>query len=462
VFDYKYHIWYNTPRKGEKMNIKDIIRITNGVFLGKSENTKYNKFVFDSRKVEKNNIYVGIKGETINGNNFYKEALSKGASLCILDNDTNIEKEDKTKNILLVDNTIEAIQKLAKEKRAHYNIPVIAITGSVGKTSVKDMIYAVLKKKYNVLCSKGNHNNHIGVPMTLLELNNHDALIVEMGMNHFGEIHTLANIAKPTIAVITNIGTAHIGNLGSRENILKAKLEILDGVNNETLIINNDNDLLHTVKYENLITTGIYNQSDYMAKNINIDIFESSFTIDNIKYTIPVGSEAFINNALLAYAVGIKLGVDKEDIKDALKNITLTPHRLELIKKEKITIIDDTYNASLDSVKNAAELLKKVNTRKVFIFADILELDEYGEQIHKEIGQILLDNKIDLLITVGTLSKYTHEVFNKLNKNSYHYNNNDELLKEIKNLIKDNDTILLKGSHAMNLLEIVEYLKTSY
>jgi len=323
------------------------------------------------------------------------------------------------------------------------------------------MIYAVLSKKYHVHYNKGNKNNHLGLPFTILELNDHNAMIVEMGMNHFGEIHTLTNIAKPTIGVITNIGTAHIGNLGSRENILKAKLEILDGMPNGTLIVNNDNDLLHTIKYDKLITIGINNQSDYIAKDITINAFSSTFSIDDNYMTLPIGSEAFIYNALLAYAVGIKLGVPTQDIEDALENIELTPHRLEVIKHKNYTIIDDTYNASLDSVKNAAELLKKVNQRRVFIFADILELDSFGEKIHNQIGQIMLDNNIDLLITVGTLSKYTHEIFSEHNKNCYHYDNNQTLLNEIKSLINDDDIILIKGSHSMNLIEIVKYLKNN-
>jgi len=441
------------------INVNTILEICHGKYLGNDYNIKCEHFSSDTRTINKNDIYVGIQGETFNGNNFYQEAFNKGASLCILNEDTIIDTSYQNKNIILVPDTIEAIQKLATYKREQYDIPVVAITGSVGKTSVKDMIYAVLSKKYNVLYNKGNKNNHLGLPFTILELNNHNAMIVEMGMNHFGEIHKLTNIAKPTIGVITNIGTAHIGNLGSRENILKAKLEILDGMINGTLIINNDNDLLHTVEHEKLITVGINTPSDYMAKDITINAFSSTFSIDDNYMTIPIGSEAFICNALLAYAVGIKLGVATQDIEDALENITLTPHRLEVIKKANFTVIDDTYNASLDSVKNAAELLKKITSRRVFIFADILELDSFGEDIHRQIGQIMLNNQIDLLITVGNLSKYTHEVFKNDNNNCYHFNTNQELLTELPNLLQDNDTILVKGSHSMNLIEVVEYLK---
>lgn len=438
------------------ITVKDIIKICNGEFLGDDLTIECKHFSNDTRTINKGDIYVGIKGEAFNGNNFYKEALKNGATLCILDNDTKIDNE---KNIILVNNTIEAIQKLAQYKRSLYNIPVVAVTGSVGKTSVRDMIHAVLKKKYNVLCNTGNKNNHIGVPLTILELDKHDAMIIEMGMNHLGEIHTLSNIAKPTIGVITNIGTAHIGNLGSRENILKAKLEILDGMNNGYLVINNDNDLLNTIKYDNLITTGINNKSDYMAKNITIEAFSSTFSVEDNYMTIPIGGEAFISNSLLAYAVGRKLGINEYEIEDALKNITLTPHRLEKIETNKLTIIDDTYNASLDSVSNAANLLSKTNKRSVFIFADILELDTYGEKIHKEVGKLFVEKEIDVVITVGTLSKYTHDIVNSHNRCSYHFNTNNELLEKIDSILKKDDIVLIKGSHGMKLIEIVEYLK---
>ncbi|MBQ2872904.1 MAG: UDP-N-acetylmuramoyl-tripeptide--D-alanyl-D-alanine ligase [Bacilli bacterium] len=441
--------------------VRDIINLCNGKLFSNIENLDLEciNFCTDTRKLNEGDIYVGIKGDTFNGNNFYKEAFSKGASLCLLDNDTKIDDTYRDKNIILVDNTISSLQELAKYKRSLYDIPVIAVTGSVGKTSVKDIIYSVLKSKYRVLSTKGNLNNHIGVPLTILELNDHDALVVEMGMNHFGELHILSNIVRPTIAVITNIGTAHIGNLGSRENILKAKLEILDGMDDGILIINNDNDMLRTVKYNNLITVGIENESDYIAKEIQDKVFASNFYINNQYIELPVGSKAFIYNALFAYAVGTKLGISSEEISNSLKSFTLTPHRLELIKTDSINIIDDTYNASLDSVKNGLELLGKVNGRKVFIFADILELDEYGENIHKEIGNIIIENNIDLLITVGKLSKYTYEVVKNNNTECYYFESNGQLLQDIDSILKDGDTILVKGSNGMKLIEVVNYLK---
>ena len=439
--------------------VRDIIRVCNGILYSGNSDIECINFTRDTRTLVDGDIYVGIKGEVFDGNSFYKEAFKKGASVCILDKDTKIDDKYKDKTIVLVDDTIKAIQELAKYKRSLYDIPVIAVTGSVGKTSVKDIIYHVVSSQYKTLCTSGNMNNHIGLPFTILGLKDHEALIVEMGMNHLGEIDVLSNIARPTIGVITNIGTAHIGNLGSRENILKAKMEITNGMDNGTLVINNDNDMLRTVKYNNLITVGIDNKSDYMASDIQDNVFSSDFYIEGNHITIPVGSKAFVYNALFAYAVAKTLGISDDKIVKSLGNFKLTSHRLELIKNKRYTIIDDTYNASFDSVNNALEMLGKVSGRKVFIFGDILELDEFGKEIHRDIGNKVIENKIDLLITVGDLSKETYNVVKSSDIKSYHYSNNNDMIKELKNIINDGDTILVKASHGMNLVEIVEYLK---
>lgn len=440
------------------ITVNDILNICKGELVCGDKDLECKIFTKDTRSINDGDIYIGIKGEVYDGNTFYREAFDKGAKACILDNKEVIKDTHDGDTIILVNDTIEAISKLAKYKRSLYNIPVVAVTGSVGKTSVKDMITSVLKTEYNVLATKGNYNNGIGVPLTILGLDKHDAMVVEMGMNHFNELHVLSNIAKPTLAVITNIGTAHIGNLGSRENILKAKLEILDGMNGGSLIINNDNDMLRTVKYDNLITIGINNKSDYMAHDILEEAFSSEFYINDEYISLPVGSEAFIYNALFAYAVGIKLGISKENIVKALESFKLSPHRLEMKNTDKYTIIDDTYNASLDSVKNSLGLLSKIRGRKVFIFADILEVDNFEEEIHKNVGMAINDNGIDVVICVGKMAKYTYQVVSDSGKEAYYYENNSELIHDIDGILKDGDTILVKGSHSMNLIEVVRYL----
>lgn len=450
--------------------VKDIIDICNGKLLIGDKDLILENFSKDTRNIKKGDVYIAIKGESFDGNMFIDDAFSKGASCCIIDDDKNIDlNKYNNKTIIKVKNSISCLQELAKYKRSLYNIPVIAITGSVGKTSTKDMVYEVVNKKYKTLKPVGNLNNHIGLPLTILGLKDHEALVVEMGMNHLKEISLLTSIAKPNIAIITNIGTAHIGNLGSRENILKAKLEITETLSKEnTLIINNDNDLLHKEvpilkeKY-NLITIGINNKSNYNATNIKDNIFSSSFKIDNNNITINVGSQAFIYNSLVAFATGKILNIDTKDIINAISEFKLSEHRLEKkISKTGITIIDDTYNANQDSMINALNLLSKVkDKRRVAILGDILELGDYAKEIHQNIGKTISSDTIDILITVGNNSNYIKEeaIKNNFNSNNiFSYNNYQEVIDNIDNIITSKDIVLLKASHGMNLVKIVDKL----
>ena len=456
--------------KNNKIYVKDIIDKCGGRLLVGDDNLELESFSKDTRTIKEKDVYLGIKGEVFDGNKFYEDAFSKKASCCILDNVDNIDlTKYKNKTIVAVDDTIKCIQELAKYKRSLYNIPVIAITGSVGKTSTKDIVYQVVSSKYKTLKTEGNENNHIGLPLTILKLKDHEALIVEMGMNHFKEISLLTNIAKPNIAIITNIGTAHIGNLGSRENILKAKLEITESLTKDnTLIINNDNDLLHKElsnleKKYNLVTVGIENPSDYTATNIEDNVFSSNFAIGNNNITVNVGSRAFIYNSLVAYAVGSLLKITPKEIQSAIYNFKLTKHRLERIElSNNITLIDDTYNANKDSMINALSILSKVkNKRRVAILGDILELGNYSKEIHKEIGNTITKDTLDILITVGNDSNYIKNmaIKNGLSKNSiYSYNDYHEASLHINNIIKENDIILLKASHGIHLEKIVDFL----
>ena len=320
--------------KNKDIFVKDIIEICNGKLITGNLEDKCENFSKDTRTIRKGDTYIGIKGANFDGSLLYEEALIKGAKICIIEN-IEINKKDlklyKDRSIIIVKNTILALQQLAAYKRSLYNIPVIGITGSVGKTSTKDIIAKVMNKKYNVLKTEGNLNNHIGLPLTLLKLKNHDAVVVEMGMNAFGEIRTLTNIAKPTMVVITNIGTSHIGQLGSRENILKAKLEILEGMKeNGVIILNNDNDLLHdwilkNDKKYNIITYGIDNDSKYMAKNIKLSSNSSEFNInlDNKKYkvVVPISGNHFILNSLCAISVGLYNNISIEKILEEISEL---------------------------------------------------------------------------------------------------------------------------------------------
>ena len=430
-------------------------------------------FTNDTRNVKENSVYIGIKGNNVDGNTLYMDAFEKGAKLTILENviiDDNVVSylKDNNKSIIIVNNTIEALGLIAKERRNEYKKPVIAITGSAGKTSTKDMIFSVLNEEYNVQKTIGNHNNHLGLPLTILDLkDDSDMLVVEMGMNHFNEISYLTNIAKPSVAVITNVGTAHIGNLGSRENILKDKLEILEGLDKDgLLIINNDNDLLHewylnNLDNYNIKTFGMTNQSDYMATDIKTTEYESSFKCNDIEYVIPVGGEVFIYNALAAIAVGTYYNVDSNKMKKGIKDFELSSNRMNIINNNEITIIDDCYNANFDSLKYAIKYLGSIPTRRLAVIGTMLELGDYSEELHTNIGDIIVDENIDVLITVGEYTNLINEKAESLGMtkdNSFHYDNNEDAIKKLKEILKKDDTVLIKASYSMNFKEIVDSL----
>lgn len=454
--------------------VKDIVRIANGKLICGDKNIVCEAYSIDTRTIERGDVYLGIKGERFNGSTFYKEALEKGAKGCILQ-DIEISKRElekyQDKFIIIVDNVVKALQEIAKFKRSLYDIPVIGVTGSVGKTSTKDIIASVLSQKYKVLKTEGNYNNEIGLPLTILRLKDHEAMVLEMGMSAFGEISLLTSIAKPTTAVITIIGSSHIGELGSRENILKAKLEILEGVDEQgSLIFNNDNDLLHNWNENNNdnhkhITYGIENKSMLMATDIVLKEQSSEYKIkydDNI-YTVkvPVGGKHFIYNSLAAICVGIKYGIDLDSIIKGISEFNLTKRRMEILKNSKgVTIINDSYNASYESMKAALEYLSNTKAnKKIAVLGDILELGEFSEQMHENVGKEVAKNNIDILITVGKEAKNIANKAIELGMNEqkvYQYDNNEEVINKIKQIEENDDIVLIKASNGMHFDEIVD------
>lgn len=449
--------------------VKDIIRLCGGEVLYGDSELLLSNFCTDTRKINKGDVYVGICGEVFDGNDFYKEAYDKGAKCLILSKRPLEELDDVT--VVLVDDTLKCLQELAKYKRSLYDIPVIAVTGSVGKTSTKDIIYSVVSKKYNTHRTIGNYNNHLGVPLTILGLQDEsEALVVEMGMNHLGEISVLSNIAKPTIAVITNVGTAHIGNLGSRENILKAKLEILDGMVGNVVVINHDNDMLLSAEEELLAkyevrTVSVLGESTYQAVSLEEDIFSSKFDIKNQAQDINVnvGGRAFVYNSLVAYAVGDVLDIEEDLIKIGINDFKLSSNRLEKkVTKKGTILIDDTYNANYDSMKASIELLGKVkNKRKIAILGDMLELGDYTDRLHTNLGDVIVDSEIDILITIGEHSKLIGKRAFELGMNKdniINFSKEDDSYSFLDEFLTDNDVVLLKGSHGIHLIGIVDYL----
>ena len=460
----------------KEMLIKDILNITNGKLITGNDNLVCENFSKDTRAINNGDIYIGIKGEKFDGNLFWKDALKNGAKAVIIQ-DVNFEKEDlncfKEKTIIQVKNTLEALYKIANYKRKLYNIPVIAITGSVGKTSTKDIIGSVMQQKYNTLKTEGNNNNNIGMPFTILKLKNEEALVLEMGMNHFKEIELLSKIAEPTLAVITNIGTSHIGNLGSRENILKAKLEILYGMNNKKIIINNDNDLLHSWYEENkekldIITYGIENKSDIMAKQIELHKEGSTFICQynnkEIKVEVPVGGIHFVYNAICAISTGLENNIDINDILNGIKKFELTKKRMDIIQLENgVKLLNDTYNASFESMEATLKYAENfTENRKIAILGDMLELGEFSKELHEKVGKQVAESKIDILLCTGENAKSIIEGAKRYGmneKDTKYFNSKKEIIDYIKKIWKEGDVILVKASNGMKFFEIVENLK---
>ena len=465
------------------IKVKDIINITDGQLVIGNEECICKKFSKNTRNLEESDTYIGIKGEKFDGSMFWKDAFDNGATTVIVEN-INFDNQDlekyKNKNIIKIKNILEDLYKIASFKRELYgdNFPLVAVTGSVGKTSTKDIIANVLSQKYKTLKTIGNNNNNIGLPFMILNLDDHEAAVIEMGMNHFGEISLLTKIAKPMVSVITNIGTSHIGNLGSRENILKAKLEILEGMKKPILVLNNDNDLLNKWNTESsggvqVITYGIDNKSDIMAEDIKYHEEYSQF-ICNVKgnkfnVKVPVAGNHFVMNALSAVAVGNFLGISNEAIRNGIETFSLTKKRMDIVDiNSNMKVINDAYNASFESMQASLRNLSRYEEcKKVAVLGDMFELGEYSEDLHRKVGKEVVKNKIDILICCGENAKFiAEEAINLgMNKNDvYYFDEKEEILEMLKNFdINSKMIVLFKASNGMKFFDLankyIEILK---
>lgn len=452
--------------------VKNILESINGTILCGSDNVEFIGASIDSRTVKTDEAYFALKGERTDGTLYCSDAIKNGAKVCFIENNIFSEEEinkfaEKT-TIILVASVEDTLVEIAKIKRNLYDIPVVAITGSVGKTSTKDVIAEVMAQKFNVQKTQGNKNNRLGVPLTIMSLRDHDALVIEMGMNHLGEIHELTNIAKPSLSVISNIGTSHIGNLGSRENILKAKLEILDGMTSKKVIINNDNDMLHKWNLEDenaeKITFGIHEKSIYMASKVKMTEESNEFSVElnstEYKFTTQKPGEVFILNALSAIAVGMEYGVPIDKIQRAIANAEITKNRLDIEKVNDVLLIKDYYNASFESIKPSLEYLANLDRgRKIAVLGDIKEVGSFSKEIHEKVGKEVAKNKIDKLITVGEEAKnIVKKAKNEgmSNEDVCSCDSNEQAIEVLKGMLLKGDTVLLKASNSMKFGEIYD------
>lgn len=449
------------------MLIKEIIEATGGQLLSGNLEDDIQGFTQDTRKIQKGDMYIPLIGENADGHDYIEQAFLNGASSIITSRVVNYPD----KNVVLVNDTLLALGQMAAYLRSHRNVKVVGITGSVGKTSTKDMIYSVVATKYKTLKTLGNYNNHIGLPLTILRYQDEDVMILEMGMNHLGEIEHLTHIAKPDIGAITNVGTAHIGELGSRENILKAKMEIVDGLGEHgILIINDDNDMLHTVQQKNFTLLRVGKNEDCQLRVLNVDLRleESYFDIEYqgqlYQVHVPVSGEHFVYNALIAIGVGLSLDIDMDLCIQGVEHFELTKNRMDMIELQNhMKLIDGTYNANLDSMKSSIDVLAQYKNRKIAILADMLELGEYEQSLHEEVGKYVAFKNIDELLCVGDASCYIVEQAKASGlAHAYHFDDKQSLMNYLDELIEEDDVILMKGSNGMRLKEVVDHLKERY
>ncbi|MBK5241270.1 UDP-N-acetylmuramoyl-tripeptide--D-alanyl-D-alanine ligase [Clostridium sp.] len=453
----------------EYISRDEIIEATGGELIVKGTNALYNNVSIDTRAIRDNDIFIALKGENFNANDFVLEASKSGASICIIDEvKFKVAELDMKTSVIMVGDTNKVIMQLAKFYINKLNIKVVGITGSTGKTSTKDLVAAVLSSKFKVFKTLGNFNNEIGLPMMIFKLNNtFDVAVLEMGMSDFGEIHRLCDVARPDIAIITNIGMSHIENLKTRENILKAKMEITDFFNKDSiLIVNSDNDLLEGIitSKDKLIKTGIDSEADYKAVDLNIYQEKITFNIleagNLIKKTIEVDIPGRHNvlNSLLAVATARELGMNYDEIAVGFKKLEATSMRLDIIKGNKFTIVNDCYNASPDSMIAAIDVLCNISGKsKIAILGTMRELGTSSFQAHKQVGAYAKDKNIDLLITLGEFNQAYSEGFVDIDKYRS-FDTYDEVISFLEGILSENDVVLVKASRYMKFESIVNCL----
>ena len=454
----------------KRLTIEEITAAVGGSLLQGNPNDTVIGVSADSRKVEEGELFVPLIGEQHDAHDFIPQALERGCRTVVLSRQPDLSKDQaQNVNFILVADTTKALQDLASYYLSLLSIKKIGVTGSTGKTSTKEMLYWIFSEKYKTARNLGNLNNHIGLPLTALSLpEDTEVGIFEMGMSELGEIDLLADIVRPDIGIITNIGISHIENLGSRENILKAKLEITNYFDqNGILIVNEDSDFLSkdavSGNYKT-ITTGETGRSNFILSNIN-DYGEEGieFTIEHkeaiqtFRLKVPGRHNAY--NGALAVAAGVLCGISMEEAARGLLKLEITDKRLNIKGKNGMKIIDDTYNASPDSMKAAIDVLKSTRGfRKIAILADMFELGDNAAEFHKEVGRYAAESPVDLLIAVGNQAKYIAEGAKEiLGEDKIHYYETKELLiSSIGSMISSGDVILLKGSRGMAMDQVVK------
>ena len=453
----------------KNMTLEHIAAVCGGTYIGNEEDKtrEIQGAVIDSRLVEKDYLFIPVRGEKVDGHSFIPSVFEKGA-LAVLSEE---RLENPAGPYILVENTLDAMKKIAADYRRGLDIKVVGITGSVGKTSTKEMIASVLAQKYNVLKTEGNLNNEIGLPLTIFKIREeHQVAVLEMGISEFGEMDRLSTMANPDICVITNIGTCHLENLGDRNGVLKAKTEIFKFLRPEGhIVLNGDDDKLITVKeYEKIkpVFFGMSNECQVYGDKIvsrglkgmtcTIHLGDTAFTVD-----IPMPGRHMVYNALAAAAVGNIYGLTTEQIKAGIESLEPISGRFRMIETDKFLIVDDCYNANPMSMKASLDVLQDGAGRRIAVLGDMGELGENEVQLHEEVGEHAGKCDIDVLICTGKLCRNMAERAQRTNPDLkvIYEPDRESLLEHLEGYVQDGDTILVKASHFMKFEEVVTKLE---
>lgn len=451
----------------KKIDLSQILKACNGEIYNceNPENVMINNITTDSRNIKKHCLFIPLKGESFDGHDFIEKAFLSGAVCSLSEKNLNI-----TNTYIKVNSCYQAIKDIAEFYRTLFDIPFIGITGSVGKTSTKEMVAAVLGQKLKVHKTQGNFNNELGVPLTLFGLEeHHQVAVIEMGISGFGEMSRLSKMVKPDICIITNIGDCHLENLIDKAGVRKAKTEMFEYLNkNGKVFLNGDDDYLKEITNVNgqkPIFFGLNKGNQYFAaqvENKGADGISATLCYEKkqMSVTIPAIGNYMVLNALVAVAVGKYLELSDEEIAKGIKNYKTVGSRDGLIKTDFLTIIDDCYNANPNSVKGSIDTLLNFKGRKVCILGDMKELGEKSVELHKSVGEYAADKNVDLIITIGEQAKEIAIAAKAKGVLVKSFNTVEDSEKQLSSLLQKGDCVLVKASRAMRFEKVVALLKT--
>ena len=442
------------------MTLQEVASACNGTLYG-DPGIKITSIVTDSRKAAEGSLFAAIRGGRVDGHDFIAQTADQGAVCALCEQAPDVDVP-----YILVDSTLVALKGVAEYYRSLFTIPFIGVTGSVGKTSTKELISSVLAQKYRVHKTSGNFNNELGVPLTLFGLSEeHEVAVIEMGISGFGEMTRLAKMVRPDVSVITNIGCCHLENLGDRDGVLRAKTEMFTYLReNGTIILCRDDDKLRTVsEYKGIrpIFYGTDPADEYYADGIEELLLDGvRCTLHHagsaVEVTIPAMGRHNVLNALCAMAVGKQLGLTDWQIKDGIESFTNVGSRNRVIRTRGMTVIDDCYNANPTSTKAGLNTLSNFTGRKVALLGDMKELGRDALSLHREVGAYARQKGVDLLIAVGELSRATAGGFGD---GAVYFACVEDCIPALADLLREGDAVLVKASHSMHFEKIVDALK---